>query len=121
MSALLVADAVVKRRFRRGEIVVEHGKKSNALFIMLTGRARVLTAVIFALTALGSIAIYLWLPFAAWSLWANVVSPVLVGVLFVGEHLLRHRIHPEFQRTRMIDAVRAFYGVSSVAEPPAKS
>ena len=75
----------------------------------------------FALTALGSIAIYLWLPFAAWSLWANVVSPVLVGVLFVGEHLLRHRIHPEFQRTRMIDAVRAFYGVSSVAEPPAKS
>lgn len=39
-----VADNVVKRRFRRGEIVVEHGKKSNALFILLTGRARVLTA-----------------------------------------------------------------------------
>jgi uncharacterized membrane protein len=74
----------------------------------------------FALTALASIAVYLWLPFSAWSLLANVVSPVMVGVLFVGEHLLRHRIHPEFQRTRMIDAVRAFYGVSSVAEPPAK-
>lgn len=74
----------------------------------------------FALTALGSIVVYLWLPFSAWSLLANVVSPVMVGVLFVGEHLLRHRIHPEFQRTRMIDAVRAFYGVSSVAEPPAK-
>ncbi len=39
-----IADAVVKRRFRRGEIIVEHGKKSNALFILLTGRARVLTA-----------------------------------------------------------------------------
>ena len=39
-----IADSVVKRRFRRGEIVVEHGKKSNALFILLTGRARVLTA-----------------------------------------------------------------------------
>ena len=39
-----IADAVVKRRFRRGELVVEHGKKSNALFILLTGRARVLTA-----------------------------------------------------------------------------
>ena len=75
----------------------------------------------FALTALASIAVYLWLPFSAWSLLANVISPVLVGVLFVGEHLLRHRIHPEFQRTRMIDAVRAFYGVSSVTEPPAKS
>ncbi len=38
-----VADAVIKRRFKRGELVVEQGKKSNALFIILTGRARVLT------------------------------------------------------------------------------
>jgi len=39
-----IADSVVKRRFRRGEIIVEHGRKSNALYILLTGRARVLTA-----------------------------------------------------------------------------
>jgi CRP-like cAMP-binding protein len=39
-----IADSVVKRRFRRGEVIVEHGRKSNALFILLTGRARVLTA-----------------------------------------------------------------------------
>ena len=39
-----VADGVVKRRFRRGELVVEQGKPSNALFILLNGRARVLTA-----------------------------------------------------------------------------
>ncbi len=39
-----VADAVVKRRFRRGEPIVEQGKKSNALSIILTGRARVVTA-----------------------------------------------------------------------------
>jgi CRP/FNR family cyclic AMP-dependent transcriptional regulator len=39
-----IADSVVKRRYRRGEIIVEHGRKSNALYILLTGRARVLTA-----------------------------------------------------------------------------
>jgi CRP/FNR family transcriptional regulator, cyclic AMP receptor protein len=38
-----LAQAVVKRRFKRGEIIVEQGKKSNALFIMLAGRARVMT------------------------------------------------------------------------------
>ena len=43
-QAQAIADAVVKRRFRRGEIVVEQGRKSNALFILLNGRARVLTA-----------------------------------------------------------------------------
>lgn len=38
-----VAHAVVKSRFRRGEPIVEQGKKSNSLAIMLTGRARVIT------------------------------------------------------------------------------
>ena len=38
-----VADAVVKRRFKRGEVIVEQGKKSNFLAIVLTGRARVVT------------------------------------------------------------------------------
>jgi len=32
-QAQSIADSVVKRRFRRGEIIVEHNKKSNALFI----------------------------------------------------------------------------------------
>ena len=43
-QANAVADAVVKRRFKRGETIVEQGKKSNALFILLNGRARVITA-----------------------------------------------------------------------------
>ena len=43
-QAASVADAVIKRRFKRGEVVVEQGKKSNALFILLTGRARVVSA-----------------------------------------------------------------------------
>ena len=43
-QATAVAEAVVKRRFKRGEVIVEQGKKSNALFILLNGRARVVTA-----------------------------------------------------------------------------
>jgi len=43
-QAKVIADSVVKRRLRRGEIVVEQGRKSHALYILLNGRARVLTA-----------------------------------------------------------------------------
>ncbi|UUX96899.1 Crp/Fnr family transcriptional regulator [Aquabacterium sp. J223] len=43
-QAQSIADSVVKRRYRRGELIVEQGRKSNALFILLNGRARVLTA-----------------------------------------------------------------------------
>ena len=44
VQATSVADAVITRRFKRGEAIVEQGKKSTALFILLTGRARVVTA-----------------------------------------------------------------------------
>ncbi|HXD06113.1 MAG TPA: Crp/Fnr family transcriptional regulator [Burkholderiaceae bacterium] len=43
-QAQAIAEGVVKRRYRRGEVIVEQGTKSNALYILLTGRARVITA-----------------------------------------------------------------------------
>jgi uncharacterized membrane protein len=67
----------------------------------------------FVLMVVASIAIYLALPFAAWSLFGNVLTPVFVAALFVGEHLMRYRLHPEFERTRLVDAVRAFYAPAS--------
>ena len=42
-QAEAVSEAVVKARFKRGEAIVDQGKKSNALSIILTGRARVIT------------------------------------------------------------------------------
>ena len=38
-----VASAVVKRRYKRGEEIVQQGKKADSLTIILTGRARVIT------------------------------------------------------------------------------
>ena len=42
-QAETVAAAVIKRRYKRGEAIVEQGKQSNALSIILNGRARVVT------------------------------------------------------------------------------
>jgi CRP-like cAMP-binding protein len=42
-QATAVSNAVVKRAFKRGDTIVEQGRKSNALFILLNGRARVMT------------------------------------------------------------------------------
>ena len=41
-QAEALAATVSKKRFKRGEILVEQGKKTDALFIVLTGRIRVL-------------------------------------------------------------------------------
>jgi CRP-like cAMP-binding protein len=39
-----LADKVTKQRVKRGDVIVEKGKNSRALFIILSGRARVLLA-----------------------------------------------------------------------------
>ena len=43
-QAEVISGAVVKQRFKRGEALVAQGQKSDALFILLTGRARVMTS-----------------------------------------------------------------------------
>jgi uncharacterized membrane protein len=67
-------------------------------------------AIYFAAMVVASIAVYASFSFAAWSVLANLLTPLFVGMLFLGEYLLRYRLHPEFERTRLVDAVRAVYG-----------
>lgn len=61
--------------------------------------------------ALGSVALYIGGAWKAWSLLANVFTPLSITALFVGEHLLRYRLHPEFERVSLLDAVRAYRSV----------
>lgn len=42
--AEILANAVIKRRYKRGEFIIEQGTKSNTLYVLLSGRARVLTS-----------------------------------------------------------------------------
>ena len=42
-QAEVISGAVTKQRYKRGEVLVEQGQKSNALAILLTGRARVVS------------------------------------------------------------------------------
>jgi uncharacterized membrane protein len=61
----------------------------------------------FGMAAL-SLAVYARAPWAAWSLLSNVVTPAAIVALFIGEHLLRYRLHPEFERVTLRDAVCAY-------------
>ena len=83
-----------------------------------TRRVTCVWTAYFALMVVASVVVYATLSFAAWSVLANLLTPLMVGVLFVGEYLLRYRLHPEFERTRLIDTVRAFYSVP--ADPAAR-
>jgi uncharacterized membrane protein len=57
-----------------------------------------------------SLALSALAPWAWWSFYANVLTPLAAVALFVGEYALRYRLHPEFERITMIRALRAYQG-----------
>jgi len=68
-----------------------------------------------------SLVLYASAPFASWALFANLGTPVTVVAMFGAEYALRYRLHPEFERTSVADAVRAYlHGDAAPAVPAAR-
>ena len=73
-----------------------------------TRRVTALWAGYFAGMVVLSLALYAWAAWWVWSLFANLATPVAAIGLFTGEHWLRYRLHPEFERASMLQALRAY-------------
>ena len=65
----------------------------------------------FVAMAVLSLVLYAFAPFDAWALFANLLTPIAVALMFGAEYLLRYRIHPEFERTSVADAIRSYMRV----------
>jgi uncharacterized membrane protein len=55
-----------------------------------------------------SVGLYLFASFEAWAFFANLLTPLAVGLMFGAEYVLRYRLHPEFERTSVADAIRSY-------------
>jgi uncharacterized membrane protein len=84
-----------------------HGRITPAMGAYTRRLTAVWTAYFLAMTAL-SLVIYAACAWPAWSLFANVATPLSAVALFVGEHLVRYALHPEFERASLADALRAW-------------
>jgi len=64
--------------------------------------------VYFVAMALLSLALYALAPFATWAAFANLATPLAMVALFIGEYVLRYRLHPEFERATLSQALNAY-------------
>jgi uncharacterized membrane protein len=80
---------------------------SPAMAVYTRSLTRLWVGYFFGMAAL-SLAVFALLPWTAWSLLANLLTPLAITGLFVGEHALRYRLHPEFERVTLGDMLRAY-------------
>ena len=68
--------------------------------------------------AVTSLALFSLGEFAHWSLLANILTPIFTVAFFVGEYLLRYRLHPEFERVSLQRALQAYRSHGARATEP---
>ena len=73
-----------------------------------TRKVTVAWTIYFCAMAVLSIAIYALAPFTTWATFANLLTPLALVAMFVGEYGLRYRLHPEFERVSVNDMIRAY-------------
>lgn len=64
--------------------------------------------IFFASLFVASTALYMGGFLAAWSLLANIVSPILIAAMFVVEYAVRYRVMPHWERVGVLGGIRAF-------------
>jgi uncharacterized membrane protein len=54
---------------------------------------------------------------AAWSLLANILSPVLLCLMFAVEYVVRYRVFPDWERVSVLGGIQAFSRHFGAAQP----
>ncbi len=115
-SLLGPGDALITRMARR-----IFGNDLSERKLRYTRGATLAWTVFFFVNALVSTGLFIWAPPAIWSIHANVLTGPLIGLMFLGEHLVRLRVLPPHERPGLADIRRAYQRESarrSAGSPP---
>lgn len=76
--------------------------------VRYTRQATVAWTAFFALVVISSVLLFCFAPMAAWSLFANVLTLPLVGLMFVAEGLARRLLLPPDERLGILATIAAY-------------
>jgi len=65
-----------------------------------------------------SLLVFALAPFDTWAWFANFATPLALAAMFGGERLLRYRLHPDFERSSVADAIRAYRQAFAASPTP---
>lgn len=84
---------------------------ADPVYMRYTWKVTLVWTAYFILSGLVSVGLFFYGPLAVWSYFANLLTPVIVGLMFVIEYLVRVRVLPDrahFSIAQTIQAYRSY-------------
>ncbi len=85
-----------------------HGKELPPAHFAYTRQVTAAWAIFFLMIVTISLVLFFAFSFDTWAIFANLVTPIATAAMFIGEFSLRYRLHPEFARSTVADAISAY-------------
>jgi uncharacterized membrane protein len=81
---------------------------ADPAYMRYTWKVTVVWTMYFVSSAMISIGLFFFGPIAVWSYFANLLTPVIVGLMFVIEYLVRVRVLPDRAHFSISQTIRAY-------------
>jgi uncharacterized membrane protein len=85
-----------------------HGKELPPAHLAYTRQVTAAWTIFFLAIVTISLVLFFGFSFETWAIFANLITPIATGAMFIGEFSLRYRLHPEFARSTVADAIGAY-------------
>jgi len=85
-----------------------HGEQLSERHLRYTRNITVAWTVFFLANAAVSTVVFIWAPVAWWAVYANLLTGPLIGLMFVGEHIVRVRVLPPHERPTFKEILLAY-------------
>lgn len=85
-----------------------HSAPLDADYLHYTWKVTFAWTAFFVLSALVSVLLFFFGPIEAWSLFANLLTPALLGAMFAGEYLIRLRVMPDRAHFSIAATIHAY-------------
>lgn len=80
----------------------------DADYLRYTWKVTLAWAIYFSVSAALSVTLFFFASVEMWSVFANLFTPVSLGVMFVGEYLVRQRVLPDGPRLSVTATIQAY-------------
>jgi len=81
---------------------------ADPTYMRYTWKVTVVWTIYFIASAIVSVGLFFFGPIAVWSYFANLLTPVIVGLMFVVEYLVRVRVLPDRAHFSIAQTIQAY-------------